>query len=853
MTHPMPTPSPPSAVDLTSCDLEPIHEIGSIQSVGFLVAFTADWTIVRVSENVADHLGHPADALLGKPFDEVISPDAVHAVRNRLSLVRGDDTVERAFATRLQDGRPCYDLALYRVGQTIIVEAEPSEPLPAALNIAASVRSMLGRMESRSSLLDVAREAARLIQALTGFDRVMVYRFLHDDSGEVIAERIHSGLEPYLGLRYPASDIPRQARALLVRNPVRVLADLTAKPVRIVPQLGPDGEPLDLSMSTLRSHSTLHLEYLRNMGVSASMTLSLVRNGKLWGMISCHHRTPRHISLERRTIAELFSTMVSLLLDRSEREEGARYMERTRQIHNQLLATMAGEGSAGENIAKVSDLLAELIPCDGIAVYFEGKVTLKGSTPTLEEFKALSRFLDGATANQVYLTEELGRSYPPARDFAERAAGVLAIPISRLPRDYLVFFRHEVGRTVLWAGDPNKPAEPGPNGVRLTPRKSFEAWQEIKRGSSTPWTGAEQEAAEALRTMLLEVVMQLIVASEAERQAATQKQELLIAELNHRVRNILGLIRGLITQSRTSAADRDTFAAVLGERVHALARAHDQITAKNWGPGSLATLIATEAGAYLGASANRIGTSGDDVLLQPQAFSTMALVIHELMTNAAKYGALSDQSGRVTIDWTMETSGHLVLLWTEIGGPPVQVPTRRGFGSTIIERSIPHELGGQATLYFEPMGLRVRLLLPSRHLIAGSAGPSPAIPASVIAVGRPGRLSGVVLLVEDNMIIALDAEDMLLSLGADRVIVASTAADALHLLESETPSFALLDVNLGLHTSFAIAARLREMGVRHMFATGYGNGINYPPEHRSTLAITKPYTSETIANALAAA
>ncbi len=427
---------------------------------------------------------------------------------------------------------------------------------------------------------------------------------------------------------------------------------------------------------------------------------------------------------------------------------------------------------------------------------------------------------------------------------------MLAIPISRSPRDYIVFFRHEIARAVIWAGQPGKVLVTGPSGPRLTLRKSFEAWREIVRGHSAPWTGAELGAAEALRVTLLEVVLHLTGITERERRTATLKQELLIAELNHRVRNILGLIRGLVAQSKTSAVDIDTFASVIGERVHALARAHDQITAKNWGPGSLAALIATEAGAYLGGGSDRVRANGPAVLLQPQAFSTVALVIHELMTNAAKHGALSGQRGQVTVEWTVDPDGNVALDWTEAGGPPVQPPTRRGFGSTIIERSIPHEIGGKATLDYAPAGLRARFSLPSHYVVAGEVAATAQAATTVAVSAPPARLSGSVLLVEDNMVIALDAEDMLLELGAARVSVASNVADALRLLELETPTFALLDVNLGHEASWPIATRLRELGVRHVFASGYGNGVNYPPEHRSTPSITKPYTSDSIARAV---
>ena len=370
------------------------------------------------------------------------------------------------------------------------------------------------------------------------------------------------------------------------------------------------------------------------------------------------------------------------------------------------------------------------------------------------------------------------------------------------------------------------------------------------RGQSAPWTPFELAQAELLRATLFEVFLQQAGLHETENRAATQKQELLIAELNHRVRNILGLIRGLVAQSRMTAQDVDTFATVLGDRIHALARAHDQITAKNWGPGSLTTLIGAETAAYLSEKVNRVSAAGAPVLLLPQAYSTMALVLHELLTNAVKYGALAAESGHVMIAWDLDAEGNLLFNWKEIGGAPVAVPTRRGFGSTIIHRMVPHELGGEATIDYAPDGLRARFVIPARHVELGG-DVAPGLLGNAEAV-REVRLAGTVLLVEDNMIIALEAEDTLLALGAGNVLVASSVAEALRLLTVDTPGFALLDINLGGEMSWPIASRLRELGVRYAFATGYSDQIDIPLEHRSAPMVTKPYTRDSLSREIAA-
>lgn len=843
-------------IDLSNCDREPIHLLSVIQPIGFLIAASADWIITRLSANAPDWLGQPVDALLGSSLRTLFSADALHTLRNRLAVLRGDDAVERAFALQLTEGGPAFDVAIHLSGGKIVLECEPSEK-EGDMNAGTLVRSLIARLQTKEVIGDFYREAARLLRAMTGFDRVMVYKFAGDESGEVVADATKPGIPSFLGLHYPASDIPKQARALYERNWLRIIADTSSEGVPIVPQLDPEGETLDLSMSTLRAVSPIHLEYLRNMGVAASMSVSILRRGKLWGLFACHHLTPRRIGYERRTAAELFGQTFSLLLEGRERELEVEYEARARKLHNQLMATMAAEASTFENVSRLVDPMTDLVPCDGIGIWVEEQATLKGTTPTREEFLGLTRFLNRTGASSVFSTNELGKTYEPGRDFPERAAGLLAIPISRSPRDYIVFFRREVARSVTWAGNPDKPVMVGPNGVRLTPRKSFDAWQEIVRGQSVPWTDAELRVANSLRTTLLEVILHLADIAQKERQGAAERQELLIAELNHRVRNILGLIRGLISQSRAASGSVEEFAGVLGGRVQALARAHDQITRDQWGPASLRSLVEAEAEAYAGAAPGGPNAGGNtgvrigspDVLLQPEAFTTVVLVLHELMTNSAKYGALQGGRGHVDITWAQDASGRLVIQWIESGGPPVQAPARRGFGTTIIERSIPHDLKGEATVEFLLAGLRARLVIPAHYVVAGSL---PVAQPETPAPRPPARLSGAVLLVEDNIIIALDAEEMLVKLGATQVDVASSVAEALASIGSRQPDFAVLDVNLGGETSFAVASRLQKLGVPHVFATGYGEDVAFPPEHAGTPVAKKPYSVASLQAVVAA-
>jgi two-component sensor histidine kinase/CheY-like chemotaxis protein len=369
------------------------------------------------------------------------------------------------------------------------------------------------------------------------------------------------------------------------------------------------------------------------------------------------------------------------------------------------------------------------------------------------------------------------------------------------------------------------------------------------RGRCAPWTAPELRAAESLRVTLLEVVVRLTGAMAEQRRASHERQELLIAELNHRVRNIFALIRALVSRSKESAGTLESFVGVLNGRIQSLARAHDQLTGDRWGPVALRGMFESEFNAYLGeGQQGRTRLSGPPVLVEPPALTVFALVAHELATNAAKYGGLSDRHGGVSVSWGFQEDGDLGLSWRESGGPPVVAPNRRGFGTTIIERSIPFELQGRAALRYAPTGLEADFTIPGRFVRMGedraAAAEGPRRPAEA------PRLSGAALLVEDSALLALDAEEILLKLGFDRVEVAGTAAAALEAIARAAGGFgfALLDFNLGESTSLPVAEELHRLGVPFAFATGYGNGVQLPP----TLAgaapvIAKPYRAGDIA------
>ncbi len=827
---------------LSECDREAIHHIAAVQSFGGLIAADAAGNIVHLSANVAQLLGFGALPETGTPLEQVIAPTALASLRQALAAASGPDLIERRFGLDFTGENSLFDCAVHHSGGLAIIEFEPHARNDFADHVSMIV-PVIAKLEAATTLTALCDTAARLVRQMTGYDRVMIYRFHPDESGEVIAEDRHEDLEPYKGLRYPAADIPQQARELFRRNRFRIIADMADTAVPILPALGPEDAPLDLSMSMLRAHSEMHLVYMRNMGVGASLAIAIVRHDRLWGMISCHHRTPRLPPYSLRTVAELLSQTFSLMLDRILVAQAEALRERARQLNDRLLLRMAGGVGLAASLPMIEELLRGTIQHDGISLFAGGEYRASGDAPEEEEFRAIAPLLASTLGGATHSSTRIADQIAEASAFAGRAAGALVLPLSRGTRDSLVLWRRPLERTVTWAGDPAKAvAAPG---ELLQPRASFAAWAETVRGHSADWTPEECEIAARLRRTLIEVILRMSEDLTRERARAAEQQDLLIAELNHRVRNILGLIRALVAQSQADAMSVPGFAAIIGGRIAALATAHDNITAKNWGPASLARLIEAELAPYGGTDRPHLRLIGEDVLVAPEAYTILALVVHELATNSAKYGSLSARAGTVEVSLARTAFGDLALAWRETGGPPVTAPTRHGFGSTIITRSIPHDLHGEADVRYRLAGLEADFLVPARYLAATEAGAGrapPPPPTATEEIRRNAALQpGRVLVVEDSIIIALDTEENLRRLGVGEVHLESSVEGALAAIAADPPDFAIIDFNLGGESSEPIAAALRKAGVRFVLATGYAEGAGSFERLGAEAVLRKPY------------
>ena len=396
----------------------------------------------------------------------------------------------------------------------VILELEPvdlGEAAALARDLPHRLPGAVARLGAARTMEALAAEAVAIYRALAGYDRVMFYRFDADGHGEVVAEAKEERLEPYLGLHYPESDIPQRARELYLRNRVRVLVDVHYEPVPLVPRLfPPTGDELDMSMSWLRSMSPLHLQYLQNMGVTATLVVSLVREGKLWGLIACHHYSPKRLPYAMRAacdlVAEILATRIAVLENFSQ----VRTTALVRRLEGRLIESTWTRGEWQRALLDDQRELLRMVDASGAVLVYDDEILTAGDVPSTEDLRSLVNWVATQRPEAgVFATASLARDVPRLADLAATASGVLAVELSRPDREYLLWLRGEQVREVRWAGNPNKPVLPGNDPRDLSPRRSFAVWTELVRGTARTWSRAELNTARAIGAALRDVVLQV--------------------------------------------------------------------------------------------------------------------------------------------------------------------------------------------------------------------------------------------------------------------------------------------------------------------------------------------------------
>ena len=499
---------PASDADLEQCANENIHSPGAIQPHGGLLAVDPrDLRIIHASANAGQLTGFAVPNLLGRPLSDIFAQEICDRIAHSSST---DQTEIGTAGWTLRSSLPgqLHSLQIHRTADFIVIEFEPFEDIQSREDAFDCAQSLITRLRAAGTLEELCDGVARQLRQFTGYDRVMVYRFDDEGHGEIIAESKIDEIEPYLGLRYPASDIPAQARRLYLLARTRVIGTVRYKPVPLL-SLGNErgATSLDMSQCTLRSVSPIHLEYLRNMGAEASLTVSIIQDQRLWGMVVCHHGRPRVPRPAIRVFCNLVGQLLGLLIaEVDERQRLFALVERNRLL-TAIANSVSASGSLVEGIqASVADLLA-ITRSTGLLVRLDSTLHCFGKTPEPDTAHALLDAVLAGNADDIPHHATLGEAGLIREGARQVASGILAFRIADSAGDCIAWVRPEVVQTVRWGGNPDAKALLQKTTGRLTPRHSFAAWQQTFHGRSMPWSANDMKAARDLRRLLTRALL----------------------------------------------------------------------------------------------------------------------------------------------------------------------------------------------------------------------------------------------------------------------------------------------------------------------------------------------------------
>jgi chemotaxis family two-component system sensor kinase Cph1 len=540
---------------LANCADEPIRFPGAIQPHGLLLTLSEPGLeIIQISANVDTLLAKKPQDLLGQPLHRLIGESHTEAVRAALLQPAFGDAGPLHF--HLND--TAFEGLLHRHQGVLILELEIHVDNFQPRNVAGlntNLGRMLQRLQVATTLQQLYDVSVREIQAMTGYDRVLIYRFEEEGHGQVIAEASAPSMEVFNGLFFPASDIPEQARELYRTNWLRIIPNADYQPVPLVPKQRPDTQaPLDLSFATLRSVSPIHCQYMKNMGVLSSMSISLLKGDKLWGLISCGNRQPLHVPHELRSACQTIGQVLSLQISAMEALETSRQREEKIDALTQLnQAMLDSPKNVFDALAGQPEVLMALTGAGGVAIIEDRQLHRYGNCPEPQEIRALYKWLQDR-GEPVFSSHQLAEVYPPAAQYPQVASGLLAMSLPKPVDNGVLWFRPEVKENVSWSGDPRKAMnlENSDAGLRLRPRTSFEIWKVEMAGISRKWTQGDLFAANDLRRSALEHDLARQVRREQE---AVRARDELVAVVSHDLRNpmtVISMLCGMMQKTFSS-------------------------------------------------------------------------------------------------------------------------------------------------------------------------------------------------------------------------------------------------------------------------------------------------------------
>jgi light-regulated signal transduction histidine kinase (bacteriophytochrome) len=579
---------------------------------------------------------------------------------------------------------PAIVLAHQRDGRLLIeIEPAPVRGEDFGAPTVAQVTAALGRVGRSATLAEAAGAAAVVVRELTGFERVLVYRFDRDWNGVSVAEdRDPEAYDSLLDLYFPASDIPAQARALYARAPARFVFDRDYAPSPLVGDASLGNAPIDLSLVQARSLSPIHLEYQRNLGVNGSMSSSIMVDGRLWGLVIGHHRRPHYVAPETRAAVASATEALGLRIAALEIAESWRTQEAHVNAETLLLERMAGVDHPTEALLGDAPTMLELFGAGGAAFVEDRTVYLLGATPSREQVLDLTEWL--VERGQVHASEQLSGEFPPAEAYRAIASGLLAAFTGGERPAVLLWFKPEEVSAIAWGGDPTKAVES--TGAGVLPRRSFERWVEERRGASTPWAAWQVAAAGRIARAVENVARrhnrrvavlrdkqdELLGALEQQKQLLHDK-DLLTREIDHRVKNSLQIVASFVKMQSRATADAAARAGLEETygRVMSVARIHDSLwRSDEVGEVDIGQTIAAlcrDLSSMAGEGRSLEVTAGPDIRLPYQQALALSLITLELVTNAVKYAYGPEEAGKVEVDIRAQPEGGVCLTVSDRG------------------------------------------------------------------------------------------------------------------------------------------------------------------------------------------
>ena len=501
--------------DLTNCERELIHFAGSIQPHGaLLVMRESDLTVLQASANVEQVLGVAHEALLNRPASVLGGnlDGQVRAVQPELAAEE-----RRPVRCHVAGGRELEGIMHLHPGGGLVLEIEllsafdPRATTASNQQLQQKIAHAVQQFSNALSIASLADDVVRCFREIIPYDRVMVYKFDPDGHGEIIAEARDDKLDSLLGHRYPATDIPQRARELYIRNRARVLVDAGYEPVPVLPRLRPGiGDELDMSLSYLRSMSPLHIQYLKNMGVTATLVVSLVREGRLWGLVACHHYSPLPVRYAVRAASELLGEVIATRIAALENYVQGQVDVLLRRLELRLIDATSSDGDWRNALFQQPRALLQPLEATGVALVYDGEITTSGEVPSTPELRALARWIATEAKDGLFTCASIERANPALASITPTASGVLAVRLSPSQPDFLIWLRGEQVSEVTWAGDPAKPVLSN-DPLTLSPRRSFAAWSEIVRGTAIRWSRADIVLARSIGHSITDFMLQVQV------------------------------------------------------------------------------------------------------------------------------------------------------------------------------------------------------------------------------------------------------------------------------------------------------------------------------------------------------